>query len=459
MGKLIRRLARKTMTIQCSSAGKRALQSGLVATSLLLLTCKAIAAGESLMAVETMSKATPLNIADCGAVGDGVTLNTTNIQMAIDQLAATGGGTMVVPKGVFLTGAIFCKPGVNLNLEKGAVLKASTDMKNYPKRRIRIEGHFEEHYASGLVNAEACEGLRIDGEGTLDGNGRPIWDRFWKLRRAAKDQKNFPNLSIPRAQLCIINNSKNVVVDGITFKDSQYWNLHPYNCSNVLVQNAHFEVPDNYRQAPSTDGIDVDSCQDVKIKGCTFSVTDDCIAMKGSKGPFAIDDKDSPPVEHVRISDCTFRRGNGVTLGSEASVVRDVIVENCRFTGPMPVLNFKLRPDTPQCYEDIHYRNISLESDGGNLLSIMPWTQYLDLKGQPPPKSVVRNISVSNVKGRYGAFGEIQGNPGQTEISDITLENMDVQFRNQNLKCSNAKGLKLMNVRVNREPFALQSTK
>jgi polygalacturonase len=398
-----------------------------------------------------------VSVTDAGAVGDGITLNTERVQSVIDRLAAEGGGTVVVPKGVFLSGALFLKPGVNLHLERDAALKGSTDMKHYPERRIRIEGHFEEHFTPALVNAEGCDGLQITGEGTLDGSGRPVWDLFWELRRAARDPKNFRNLGIPRAQLCIINHSKNVRVDGVTFKDSQFWNLHLYDCRNVTVQSARFQVPDDYKQAPSTDGIDVDSCQDVEIKGCYFSVTDDCIAMKGTWGPLALQDKESLPVERVHVSGCTFRRGHAaVTCGSDASTVRNLVVENCQVTGAMAMVNFKLRPDTPQCYEDIHYRNITLDSERGAILSIKPWTQYFDLKGQQPPRSMVRNISISNVKGRFGSFGDIQGNPGQTEISNIMLENMDVRLEQSKLTASDVKNLRLDNVTVNGTPFSLE---
>lgn len=393
-----------------------------------------------------------------GAIGDGSTLNTKAIQSAIDQLAANGGGTVNIPEGVFLSGAIFLRPGVNLHLEKDAVLKGSTDMTNYPLRRIRIEGHFEASYASGLINAEGCDGLQITGPGTLDGDGRPVWDQFWKQRRAAEDYKNFQNFSLRRAQLCIVNHSTNVVIDGVTFKDSQYWNLHLYNCRNVTVRNARFEVPDDYQQAPSTDGIDVDSCQDVAVNDCYFSVTDDCIALKGSKGPDALNDQSSPPVEHVRISGCTFRRGGGVTLGSEATIVRDVVVENCRFTGQTPVVNFKLRPDTPQRYEDITYRNITLDGTG-TILRVRPWTQYFDLHGQPPPNSVVRNVILSGFTGSYGSFGTIQGNPGQTKLGDITLADIRVQLKQDALKAVQVENFKLKNVRVNGKPFSLPAAR
>jgi alpha-L-rhamnosidase len=392
-----------------------------------------------------------------GAVGDGATLNTKSIQTLIDQLATNGGGTVVIPKGVFVSGAIFLKPGVNLHLEKGAVLKCSTDMSNFPTQRTRIEGHFEENFNPALVNADACHGLRITGAGTLDGDGRTIWDQFWK---SIKANKNFRNLDLPRARLCLIENSKDVAIDGITFKDSQFWNLHLYRNQSVTVRNARFVVPDDYKQAPSSDGIDVDSSQDVRIEGCYFSVTDDCIAFKGSKGPLALEDKDSPPVERVRVTDCDFKRGHAaVTLGSEATIVRDVVVEKCRITGVMTLLNFKLRLDTPQHYEDIHYRNITLDSTGGSIITIQPWKQYTELKGLPAPKSIVRNISLSNIKGNHGSFGIVQGNAGQTEISDITLESIDVQLKNAKPKFANLEQFKFKNVTVNGKPFPGRSAK
>jgi polygalacturonase len=395
------------------------------------------------------------SIADHGAIADGRTINTSAIQSVIDTLATSGGGTVVIPRGVFLSGALFFKPGVNLRLEKDAVLRAiSTDVAtHFPARRTRIEGHFEDNFTPALINADHCDGLRITGEGTLDGDGRAIWDDFMAKRNAAPDKKNFKNISIPRARLALIENSKDVLIEGVTFKDSQFWNLHLYRNRGVTVRNARFEVPDDYKQAPSTDGIDVDSSQDVTIDGCTFSVTDDCIAMKGSKGPFAMDDKDSPPVEHVRIQNCIFKRGhNAVTLGSEATVVRDVVVENCRVTGAMSVVCFKLRPDTPQTYEDIHYHGLTLDSSGGTLVAVRPWTQYVDLKGLPAPKSVVRNITFSHITGHYGSFGELQGNPGQTDISDIRITDLDIQLKTPRLTTRDVRDLKFVNVRINGTP-------
>ena len=394
-----------------------------------------------------------VSVLDFGAAGDGVTINTGPIQAAIDRLAAQRGGTVVIPEGVFVSGAVFLKPGVNLHLDKGAVLRCSVDMKHFPEQRTRIEGHFEESFNPALINADGCDGLRITGGGTLDGAGRPVWDLFWELRRKAPDYKNFRNISVPRARLAMIENSKDVVIDGITFKDSQFWNLHLYRCRGVLVQDASFLVPDDYRQAPSTDGIDVDSSQDVTIKSCYFSVTDDCIAAKGTKGPFAQEDRDSPPVERVRVIDCTFKRGGAaVCLGSEAATVRDVLVEDCEILGSMPVLLCKLRPDTPQVYEDLRVRNITVDNGNGTVLRMAPWTQYFDLKGQPRPKSLVRNVAISGVKGRTKSLASIAPNRGQTTITDVTLRDIDLEVRDEKLKVSGVDNLRFENVTLNGKP-------
>lgn len=390
-----------------------------------------------------------VSITEFGAVGDGKTLNTEHVQAAIDHLAARG-GTVLIPSGVFLSGAIFLKPGVNLHLAEGAVLKGSTDIAHYPKMRTRIEGHFEENWIPALVNADKTDHLRITGAGTLDGSGAPFWAEFWRRLSADRTTKN---LDVERPRLALIQNSDDVQIRGITFKDSGFWNLHLYRCTKVLVEDARFEVPDGVR-APSTDGTDIDSCQNVTIRGCHYRVNDDCIAVKGSKGPFALQDRDSPPVEHIRVEGCTFERGAGVlTCGSEATIVRDVVVENCRVTGAVPVVRLKLRPDTPQRYEDIHYRNITLDSARGRIVDIQPWRQYFDLQGQAPPKSLARKVTLTNVRGRFGSFGTIEGTPGQTEISDVTFEDIDVQLQDPTLKIGNVTNLRIEKVRVNGKPF------
>ncbi|HXT11853.1 MAG TPA: glycosyl hydrolase family 28 protein [Candidatus Angelobacter sp.] len=400
------------------------------------------------------SSANRVSIADFGAVPDGQTLNTSAIQSAIDNLAQKGGGTLVIPRGVFLSGAIFLKPGVNLYLDEGAVLKGSTNILDYPKMKTRIEGQLID-WIPALVNANRCDHLRISGSGALDGSGQVFYIKFWNARR---QNPRVTNLAVERPRLVFIQNSHDVKVSGITFENSGFWNLHIYRCKNVVVENDRFEVPNGMR-CPSTDGTDVDSCQYVTIRGCTYRVDDDCVCLKGSKGPFAMGDTNSPPVEHIRVENCTFERGGGVvTLGSEATLVRDVVVENCKVVGPVNVAVLKLRPDTPQHYEDIHYRNITLDGTNKMLINMQPWRQFFDLKGQPPPKSIVHNVTLSNIRGSYGTFGIIQDNPGQTDISDITLENINVQLKDDRLRAIHLKDFNIKNVIVNGKPFSLTNT-
>jgi len=396
-------------------------------------------------ATEMPGKAKRYLITEHGAVADGTTLNTKAIQATIDECAKNGGGTLVIPKGVFLSGALFLKPGVNVEIEQDAVLKGSQDINDYPKMMTRIEGHFEP-WRTALLNGDKVDHLRITGKGTLDGNGAPFWKEFYDRRNA--DRKT-TNLNVERPRLTFIQNSHDVKIDGITFNNSGFWNLHLYRDQQVTVDNCRFTaphgpVPDH---APSSDGIDVDSSQDVSIGNCFFSVGDDDIALKGSKGPFAMQDKDSPAVERIHIHDCVFEAGGGiVTCGSEATIVRDVTVEHCTTTGPT-VLRLKLRPDTPQQYENISLNDITIE---GNvvILSIAPWTQYFDLKGQAPPKSLIRNISITNVKGSGGSIGKVGGNP-DTDFGDITLKNINVTLKNTEFDVNRFKQVTFENIVVN----------
>jgi alpha-L-rhamnosidase len=169
-----------------------------------------------------------------------------------------------------------------------------------------------------------------------------------------------------------------------------------------------------------------------------------------------MEDKDSPPVEHVRVRNCHFRRGLQLfSCGSEATIVRDVIIEDCQVAGKTNVLMLKLRPDTPQLYEDIHLRNIvGLERSDGRILLIQPWTQYKDLKGAAPPRSAVRNVTLTGVTGRFGSFGVVRPNPGQTEISEILLKNFDVQLTGDSKLAVSDAAVGFQNVIVNGKPVA-----
>jgi alpha-L-rhamnosidase len=395
-----------------------------------------------------------LIILHTGAIPGGKILCTRAIQRAIDRLSRSGGGTVVVPKGVFLTGAIHLKPGVNLHIDRGGVLQGSTNVKHYPRTPTRIEGHTEP-WCPAIVNASGIDHLRITGPGMIRGGGRPFWDAFWSRYNADHSTKN---LDVYRPRNIFIQDCNDVLVSGIRLRDSGFWNLHLFRCQNARVRNVDIRAP---YPSPSTDGIDVDSCRYVLIEGCHISVNDDCVAIKGNKGPFAATMADIPPVEHVRVIDCTFGFGHGVlTLGSEACVVRDVVVENCRVKhSPTAretnvLARLKLRPDTPQHYQDIHWRNIHVEGRC-ELLAIKAWTQYYDLKGQPPPSQTVENITISDVTGTVADFGEINGPPKST-VRNITIQNVKLRCPDAGTSPTaglRAENLKLKNVRVNGRPL------
>lgn len=367
-------------------------------------------------------------ITEYGAVADGTTLNTVAIQHAIDAASSAGGGVVDIPAGKFLSGAIFLKKGVQLYLAKDAVLLGSQNIQDYPLQRTRIEGHFQD-WRVALVNVEPSPHVRISGEGQLNGQGAPFWAEFYS-RRAANPATT--NLDVERPRLMFVDRCQDVRIEGISFQDSGFWNLHLYKCNGVLIEGLHINAP----RSPSTDGIDVDSCQNVTIRKCQISNNDDDIALKGSKGPHADLDTDSPPVENILIEDCEIGSGNGLlTCGSEATIVRNVLVRNCVINGNATMLTLKLRPDTPQHYSNITLENITLNGRG-RLLNVAPWTQYFDLAGQPPPTRSISNITIRNVHGNFGSFGTLRPNLPDTRrgtlgdtLDGFTFEDVNVTLQ------------------------------
>ena len=392
-----------------------------------------------------------LSIADVGAVGDGTTLNTVAIQKGIDQLQAGGGGVLVIPAGKFRSGSIFLKPGVELYLDEGAVLFGSDNIEDYPKRETRIEGHFEP-WRMALVNVQQMDHVRISGKGHLDGNGVTYWNAFWQRR---KENPRCTNLEVERPRLLFIDRCKDVRVEGISLQDSGFWNLHVYNCNGVVIEGLRVTVPSavNGLRGPSTDGMDIDSSQNVTIRKCYISVNDDNIAFKGTKGPLADKDQTSPAVENILVEDTEFGDGNGMTCGSEATLVRNITARRNTISGNATLLTLKLRPDTPQRYENILIEDIKLTGTG-RILNVAPWLQFFDLKGLPMPTRSIRNVTIRNVSGKFGTMGTLRGNAGDL-ITGITLENIDLQLKSSQFALGPTENLQLKNVRVNGEEFKL----
>ena len=401
----------------------------------------------------SLTAAPRLLVTEFGAKGDGTTLNTHAIQRTIHAAIAGGGGTVEIPTGVFRSGSIFLEQGVDLYLAEGAVLLGSKVIEDYPKRLTRIEGHFEP-WRMALINAQELNEVHIHGKGRIDGSGPVFWEAFWQRRR---ENPRCTNLEVERPRLFFFDRCHNVRIEGLSLQDSGFWNVHLYRCRDVMLSGLRITLPSTTASlhGPSTDGIDIDSSQNVTVNHCMISVNDDNIALKGSKGPFADRDQASPPVENILIEDCEFGDGNGlITCGSEATIVRHVTARNCIITGHATLLTLKLRPDTPQRYEDIVIDGIQL-SGQGRVLNVAPWTQFFDLQGEPPPHSTIQGVTLRNVTGSARALGSLRGHPNST-IRDITLENLQLTVADDKVALGPVENLSLKNVKVNGSDTTLE---
>ena len=306
-------------------------------------------------------------------------LQTAEIQAVIDKASGEGGGVIIVPKGVFHTSSLFFKPKTHLYLEKGAVLKGSDDISDFPVMETRIEGETCKYFPA-LINADKADGFTISGSGTIDGNGLRFWKAFW-LRRAWNPKCT--NKDEMRPRLVYISNSNNVQLSGVTLKDSPFWTSHYYKCNNLKLLNLNIVSPTAPVKSPSSDAIDIDVCNNVLIKNCYMSVNDDAIALKGGKGPVSDKDPNNGGNYNIVIEDNTYGFcHSALTCGSESIHNRNIVFRNSKVDGASIILHLKMRPDTPQNYEYITVDNIS--GNVGKFISIRPWTQFFNCKEKIP---------------------------------------------------------------------------
>jgi polygalacturonase len=405
----------------------------------------------ALFASIATTQAKEYRITDFGACTDSTQLNTTFIQQTIDKANADGGGTIVIPKGVFLSGALFFKPNTSLRLEAGAVLKGSDNIADYPLIPSRMEGQKLDYYAA-LINAYNVNNFTITGPGTINGNGLKFWKEFWAHREEMKKiGKSSTNLEVHRPRLLFIWGCKNVVIRNATLCNSGFWTTHLYQCNNVLIENCTIKAPYKPIPAPSSDGVDIDVCKKVIVRGCFISVNDDGVCIKGGKGPNARNLPENGPVEDVLVENCTFGDTHGtLTLGSESLWARNITVRNCKMDNNCPILRIKLRPDTYQTYENIKISNITGRC--GNIIEMRPWKQFFDMKGSTEkPYGIVRNITMENINVTCKSFGIMESNPSD-QVSGFTFKNITATADTPELT-TKFQGIKTMNVMVNGKPL------
>ena len=384
---------------------------------------------------------------DNGIISSSELVQTEKIQSLIDKAAANGGGVIVVPEGIFKSGALFLRQGTHLWLQKGAVLLGSDDIFDFPLRDTRIEGEICKYFPA-LLNVDGVDGATIFGEGTIDGNG----SRYWQLFRLRK--KWFPqctNKDEMRPRLVHLSNSRNVTINGVNLQNSPFWTCHVYKCENVKLLNLRIFSPVRPIESASADGIDLDVVKNVYVKNCRITVNDDGICFKGGKGPYADSDPNNGANENILVEECTMDHTprSCFTCGSESIHTRNVLIRNCRIIDGEFVLMLKMRPDTPQNYE-----YITIDGIEGNcfksVLSIYRWTQFFDLKGRPDkPMSYGSHITLKNIKLEVNSFAQTCRADDEFIVSDVTFENMDIQAKQPEWDKGAIDNLTIKNVKIN----------
>lgn len=359
-------------------------------------------------------------LTDYGVEADSTLLQTEAIQRVIDLAASRGGGVVVVPRGIFLSGSLFFRQGTHLHLQDGAVLKGIDAIKHYPLVKTRMEGQTLLYFAA-LVNADGLDGFTITGNGTINGNGLRFWEEFWIRRRFNKDCTNLEAL---RPRLVYMSNCKNVQVQDVKLINSPFWTNHLYRCHHVKYIGCHIYAPTTGVKAPSSDAIDIDYCHDILVSGCYMNVNDDAVVLKGGKGTYADKDPDNGPNYNVVVQRCTFGTVHAcLTLGSESLHDWNIVMRDCTFTNADRVLWLKMRPDTLQHYEYVTVENVNGKC--GSFLVIRPWTQFYKMENRPDmPLSQCNNVTIRNVNVNCKTFFDV-GTSDKYRLKNFVFENLN----------------------------------
>lgn len=344
------------------------------------------------------------------------------LQDAIDRAADAGGGRVSVTPGVHETGALRLRSRVELHLEAGAVLRFVADPALYPPVAARWEGAATTIHSPCIYAKDAVD-IAITGRGVIDGGGAWWWEAF----RAG-------DLEHPRPTLIGLHGCSRVEIAGVTLRDSPAWTVHPLLSDDVRIAGIRIINPPD---SPNTDGIDPESCRNVRISDCHIDVGDDCIAIKaGSEGS-----PDRVPCENIAITNCTMIHGHGgVVIGSEMSGgVRGVVISNCVFQGTDRGIRIKSRRGRGGTVADVRVSNIVMDrvmcplvinpfyfcGPDGKLPIVSDRTPQPVDGGTPRFRGIhLSHITATNVQS-CAAF--ISGLP-EAPLDDVTLDHVSISF-------------------------------
>lgn len=337
-----------------------------------------------------------VDIRDFGGIGDGVALNSEAFAKAIDALSSKGGGHLIVPTGVWLTGPITLKDNIDLHIKPDAILLFSTDRDLYPIVETVFEG-LDTKRCISPINARGAKNISITGGGTIDGNG-DSWRQVKKSKIAPSQWKDllksggftnekgdvwYPDstsyrgsvvsdaFNVPqglsteeewnsvktylRPVMISLVECENVLLEDCLFQNSPCWNIHPLMCKNVIINHVTVRNP-WYSQ--NGDGLDVDSCENVLVINSSFDVGDDAICIKSGKNEDGR--RRARPCRNLIVDNCIVFHGHGgFVVGSEMSGgVQNIKVTNCRFLGTDVGLRFKSCRGRGGVVEDIYIEDI-----------------------------------------------------------------------------------------------------
>ena len=417
-----------------------------------------------------------VNIKDFGAVNGGYVLNTKAFADAIDAVSQKGGGKVIIPPGIWLTGPIILKSNLELHAERGALIKFSTDKSLYPLVETSFEGLNTWRCISPLYGKN-LENVAFTGNGVWDGSGE-VWRQVkkakltesqWKkfvasggvlnesktswypsevfmkasvgadqnVRLDLKTKEDFEKIhDFLRPVLVSIQNSKRVLFDGPVFQNSPAWNIHPLMVEDLIVRNVTVRNP---WFSQNGDGLDVESCKNVIVENSSFDVGDDAICIKSGK------DKDgrdrAVPCENLIIRNNIVYHGHGgVTVGSEmSSGVKNMHVSNCSFMGTDVGLRFKSNRGRGGVVENIFISDIFMTDIPSQAISFNLYyggksiAETLEEGGTPVENKMVpvdektpqfKNISMKNITiagAQQAVF--LQGLP-EMNLENISISNL-----------------------------------
>jgi polygalacturonase len=388
------------------------------------------------------------NLTSFGARGDGQTDNSRAFAEALGALKGRG-GILRVEGGTWLTGPLELFSNTTLYLDEGAVISFIPEPERYQPVYTRWEGVC--CYAMHpCLFSNGREHIKIAGTGTLDGNGQVWWNLLREKRRRGQTLPETPveqelarlnrgfekqpgggggrNIQFLRPPLVQFLNCHHVEVESVHLLNSPFWTFHPVFCEGLKIQGIFISNPPD---APNTDGIDIDSCGDVRIENCHISVGDDGIALKSGAGEDGI--KIGKPCRDVVVRGCTVEDGHGgIVIGSEtAGGVFQVLAEECLFRGTDRGIRIKSRRGRGGEIRDLDFRNITMEN---NLCPVVINMYYRcgadpsDIFFSPEPLPVnpatpsVKNVRISGIRasGCRASAGFIAGLP-EAPVENLTI--------------------------------------